>query len=391
MSDAARLAARLSAWTQGRAEAMQQLWAALVTIASPTGDAEGNEQCLEILEAGYGVLGFTPTRVPAALGREHLVLTRTGQGGAPRVMLIGHTDTVFAADAGFDGFTVEGELARGPGVADMKGGLVVMLSVAQALAQVGRLDDFDWVVVINTDEEQQSETSRELVETRAAGAQLALVFESGRASGALVKARRGTGRFTLTTRGRAAHAGQAHGEGLNAIVELAAKVGPIAALSDPARGVTVNCGLVSGGTRANVVPERAELVVDARADDPAGAAWLAQRMSEIAAAVVVEGCETAVSGGIARPPWPENEPTERLVETWTEAGRLLGQTVTAEVTGGGSDGNFTRALGVPTLDGLGPRGGGYHTAGEWAEVASLPARVALTALALTMWRETLEG
>src|SRR5690554_4689969 len=142
MNETGRLAAEISVWTGARAETMAELLGALVSIPSPTGDVEGNGRCLEILEAGFGVLDFVPTRVPAALGRERLVLARPGAPGAPRVVLIGHTDTVFPAQGPFRGFRIEGGKARGPGVADMKGGLVVMLTVVQALKRLGRLDAF---------------------------------------------------------------------------------------------------------------------------------------------------------------------------------------------------------------------------------------------------------
>ncbi|MEZ4267983.1 MAG: M20 family metallopeptidase [Myxococcota bacterium] len=363
---------------------------ALVRTSSGSDDMAGNRRCMEILADGFDALGFETAALvsQSASQREHLFCRRTGREGAPVVLLLGHTDTVYPEGDPFHGFWFEDGRARGPGVADMKGGLCVMLAVADALVAAGVADDLELRVFVNTDEEQGSPTSRPSIHRLAAEASLVLVFESGRADGSLVTSRRGAGRFRIEVAGKPAHAGNDLGLGRNAIVALAPVVTQVAAMNDAARGISVNVGVISGGTRANVVAERASLMLDVRCDDESAARFVEAKLNGLVGALVLDGVEASLEGAMHRPPWQRGAGTDALVELWQGAARDLGVEVPQGVhAGGGSDGNFTSSLGVPTLDGLGAWGGDYHTPAEWMDPATMPGRAAMTALAVCRWLE----
>lgn len=365
---------------------------ALVRTSSGSDDMAGNRRCMEILADGFDALGFETAALvsQSASQREHLFCRRMGREGAPVLLLLGHTDTVYSDGDAFSGFWVEDGRARGPGVADMKGGLCVMLAVADALVASGAADGLELRAFVNTDEEQGSPTSRPTIQRLASEAALALVFESGRADGALVASRRGVGRFRIDVAGKAAHAGNEPGTERSAIVGLAAIVGQVAAISDPARGVSVNPGIISGGTQVNVVAEQATLMLDVRCDDDAGARAIEAKLNGVVAAMVLDGVEASLDGGMHRPPWPGGLATRALVEIWQAAAGDLGLEVPAAVhAGGGSDANLTSYLGVPTLDGLGPWGGDFHAPTEWMDPATMAGRAAMSALAVMRWLKVL--
>lgn len=375
-----------------RQPGFERVLEALVRTSSGSDDMAGNRRCMEILADGFDALGFETAALvsQSASQREHLFCRRMGRAGAPVVLLLGHTDTVYSESDPFQGFWIEEGRARGPGVADMKGGLCVMLAVADALVASGAADAMELRVFINTDEEQGSPTSRPTIQRLASDAALALVFESGRADGALVASRRAAGRFRIEVAGKAAHAGNEPGLERNAIVGLAAIVGQVAAISDPARGVSVNPGVISGGTRANVVAERATLMLDVRCDDYAGCRAVEARLNAVVGAMVLDGVEVSLEGSIHRPPWTGGPGTRALVELWQAAAGDLGLEVpTAVHAGGGSDANLTSYLGVPTLDGLGARGGDFHSPAEWMDPSSMAGRAAMSALAVMRWLEAL--
>lgn len=376
---------------------LEPLLADLVTRASPTSDPAATADVLELVRAHLAPLGFEGGLVPGSHGpRRHLALRRPAAVGEPtdaaarppRVLLMGHADTVHEHDAGFAGYWRDGDRGRGPGVADAKGGLAVLVGMLERLVRRPRSLAAELVVFVSADEEENGETSRGLIAEAARGAELCLDFEPARPDGALVRGRRGVARYHMTATGRMAHAGQAHHDGRNAILALALAVPKIERLTDPVRGVTVSSGIIRGGTRVNVVPASAELWVDARADDRVGAEWVDARLHAIALANGIEGTELAVGGGFSTAPWAPSPATDALVAHWQATARDLGQEVPgAVVSGGGSDANQVHALGVPTLDGLGAVGGDYHSEREWVIVSSLEARAELHAAALGRWIE----
>jgi len=378
------------------------LLAELVSVASPTSDPIATARALVIVRDRLAPLGFDGGLVAGhAPGAEvgvptfhHLHMERRAEGlpadaPRPRILLMGHADTVHEHAARFAGYWREGERGRGPGVADAKGGLAVLIGMLQLLP---RDLPADLVVFVSADEEDNGVTSRHLIAEAARGSDLCLDFEPARPDGSLVRGRRGVARFHVVATGRAAHAGQAHADGANAIVALAIVIDKAACLTDPVRGVTVSPGLVRGGTRVNVVPDRAEAWIDARADDAVGAEWCEERMRSIALANPITGTRVTVEGRFSTPPWAPGPATDALVAHWRAVAAALGMTPPgAVVSGGGSDASQVAALGVPTLDGLGAVGGEYHSDREWVDVATIAERARLHAAALAAWIDGRRG
>lgn len=392
-ADVSRAAFDFLAAARARSDELEARLQALVELASPTSDPVATTGACALAAAPFEALGFVGGLVAGraeghGAARSHLVLQRSGAGGdpRPRVLFLGHVDTVHEHASGFTGYVVDGPFARGPGVADAKGGVVVMQAALELLQEAGVLDQIDARVVLTSDEEEGADSSRELLAEAARGLHLCLDFEPARPDGAIVRARRGLGRFKVTALGRAAHAGQAHHEGRSAIHALALAVPRIEAMTDYASGVTVSVGRIAGGTRTNVVPERADLWIDARADDDAGARRIRDALFALDGWSPLAGTELRVSGDFSCAPWPANPETEGLVERWQRAAEALGLgPLDAVASGGASDANQIYALSIPTLDGLGAVGGDYHSPREWIARASLAERAALTAFALGDW------
>jgi glutamate carboxypeptidase len=339
----------------------------LVEIESPT-YSPGVRHVAERMGAELRLLGAAVR----LLDGDHLVAELPGAGEP--VLLVGHTDTVW--DEGTLAelpFRVEDGRAYGPGVYDMKACLVVLLeAVRRAGDRRRRLRVF-----LTADEEQASRTGRPHLEEAARDVAAALVLEPPSQHGHLKTARKGLGRFRLTVTGRAAHAGTSLADGASAIEELAHQILRVHALTDHERGVSVNVGVVSGGTRENVVAASAEAALDvrvARTED----LW---RMKEALHALVptIAGTRLTVEGGWTRPPLEPSPGSELMLARARCIGLELGLDVRATSSGGGSDGNLVGALGVPVLDGLGAEGGGAHADDEHVLVASLPLRASLLA------------
>ena len=356
---------------------------ALVDINSGLDNPAGRNRVLEMLEIIYKSLGFACERIEKPGEMVHLLAKRPSKlEHAPKVLVLGHFDTVYDTTSPFQSFTEQGPFLCGPGVGDMKGGLVVAQAAMDALHHVGKLGDFDWVCLHNADEEIQSPTSRELIESHAVGRDFCLDFEIGRKSGAVVRSRAGVGRFFVTVHGKSAHAGMNHSSGVNAIVGLSHLIVAISALTDPGKGTTVNVGVVKGGTKRNVVPDEAKAEFDVRVLSVEEGERVEAKVRELCSVPPVAGARVEVIGGIGRPPWPRNPACDRLIAHFQEVADEHGIKLGAEDTGGGSDANFTAALGIPTIDGLGPVGEHPHTLDERISKHSVVERAKLVALAL---------
>ncbi len=297
-----------------------------------------------------------------------------------RIVLLGHHDTVYPlGTAAQRPFRIDGEQAYGPGVMDMKGGVLLAAFAIQLLVDSGVSDLPSLVFVGNPDEEIGSPTSRAIIEREATGADLVLVLEPGREPGSVQTTRKGVGMYEMRVAGRSAHAGSRPQDGRSAVLELAHKTIALHDLTNFASGTTVNVGVSSGGTRRNVVAEHAEALIDLRASTAAEAERADQAIREIAARSWVADTTTEVSGGMNRPPMEKSAGTEAALEVARGIVATLGLTFEEVSSGGGSDGNFTAALGIPTLDGLGPVGRNAHSPDEWLHVPSIPDRIALVA------------
>jgi glutamate carboxypeptidase len=293
--------------------------------------------------------------------------------------LLGHFDTVWPLGTlAKMPFRVEGGRAFGPGVLDMKGGIVMMMFAVRALRSLRGNDHRPLTVLLDTDEEVGSESGRPIVEAAARKCEAVLVLEPAQGmSGHLKTARKGVGGFSIHVRGRAAHAGVDFEKGHSAIVELARQVLEVTKFTDLKRGITVNPGVIRGGTRTNVVAAEASVEVDVRIARSADAHELEQRFAALRP--FDSECVLDVVGGLNRPPMERTDGTARLFGIAREQAAHLGLTLDESSTGGGSDGNFTSALGIPTLDGLGAVGEGAHAVHESILLEELPRRTALLA------------
>lgn len=307
-------------------------------------------------------------------------LARMQGTGTRRVVLIGHHDTVWpAGTAGQRPYRESGEEAFGPAVADMKGGVLLGAYAIALLRDLG-FDDFERITFVgNADEEIGSPTSRSVIEQEAADADYVLVLEPGRAAGAIQTMRKGVGMYEMTVTGRSSHAGAQPEEGRSAVLELAHKTIALHDLTNFETGTTVNVGVVNGGTRRNVVPDSASALIDLRASTAAEAERADRAIREIAARQFVADTSTELSGGMNRPPMEKTPATDRVLEAGRRIVEDLGLDFEEVSSGGGSDGNFTAAIGVPTLDGLGPVGYGAHAQHEAIRLDSLADRLALVA------------
>jgi glutamate carboxypeptidase len=292
-------------------------------------------------------------------------------GGVPRVLVVGHHDTVFPLGTLADRpFTVADGRITGPGVFDMKGGIVLAIHAA------AELPDRDGVELLFTaDEEVGSGASRALIEERARACGAVLVLEPAGPGGALKTGRKGTGGFEVVVHGRAAHAGLEPEKGVNALVEASRQVLAIAGLARPELGTTVTPTVASAGTADNVVPAEARVRVDLRVTDLAEGARVEAAMAGLVA--VDEAARLEVRGGMNRPPLEEAATAELFALATDVAAEAGLPAPVGLVVGGGSDGNFSGALGIPTLDGLGVTGDGAHADHEYAEIATMPDRIGL--------------
>lgn len=316
-------------------------------------------------------------------------LWRTRAPGAP-ILLIGHHDTVFPPGH-FEGWSVSGERATGPGALDMKGGLAVIWGALAALDRLGVLARLPLIVASVADEEVGSPESSPHLLRVARGAAAGLVFESGRQRDMIVTRRRGTGTLGVSFAGRAAHAGNAHASGRNAVWAMARFIDAAQVLTDYERGTTVNVGLASGGTSSNTVPAAARCQVDVRferSDDATALLEALRHAAERAAESV--GVEVAISGGVNRVPLERTPASEALFREYGVHARAAGLgSDECPLVGGGSDANTVASAGVPAIDGLGPRGEGFHTTTEWVDLTSL--RPKAEALARFLWQRASGG
>ncbi|MEY3656950.1 MAG: hypothetical protein RL114_1308 [Actinomycetota bacterium] len=342
----------------------------LVSMESPSRDVERVSAHAQVLsEMMVRLLGSAPTLIDSPVG-PHI---HWKGGNDPKVLILGHHDTVHPVGTlATIPFTTDGGIARGPGVFDMKAGIV------QALHAVASLEDSSHIeILLSSDEEIGSKESRALIEERAIACGSVLVLEPSADGGALKIGRKGTGTITVHLEGRASHAGLEPEKGINSLVELATLIPQIIAIADPAMGTTVTPTLASAGTADNVVPANTTCTVDIRVAVPEEK----PRVEAEFAKLVVANPEVklSLSGGIGRPPMHESAATELMTLAQSVATQIGLGALEGIVVGGGSDGNFTAAVGVQTLDGLGAVGGGAHGADEHVIVSTMPERAALLA------------
>jgi len=366
------------AWLEGRQQRMVAAIRELVMRESPTQDKAACDQLCEYLAGEFKVLGGKLTVDPQATAGDHLQIDFPGAGERKPVMLLGHFDTVHAVGTlrSMPWSERDGRL-YGPGVFDMKGGIVQMMFAIKALREMaGELPRAVRVWLVS-DEETGSATSRATTEALAKECAAVLVCEPSGPGGALKTARKGVGGFTLKVTGVAAHSGLDFEKGHSAIVELAHQICAIERLTDLSRGITLNVGVIRGGTRTNVIAAEASAEVDLRVAHKEDGAEMERRVRELRP--VDPNCKLEIEGGINRPPLERTEKVAKLYELARGIAGDHGFELREIAVGGGSDGNFTAGVGVPTLDGLGAVGEGAHADHEHVLAGELPRRAALLA------------
>lgn len=300
-----------------------------------------------------------------------------------QVALTGHYDTVFPAAHPFQNVWRENGALRGPGTADMKGGLALMLAALQAFEAMPGAKRIGYEVLMSPDEEVGSPASATLLAELGARAHVGMTYEPAMADGSVVSSRKGSGNFSLAFHGRAAHVGRAFADGRNAVMAAAETAIALSALNRQREGVTLNVGSIDGGSAVNVVPERAVLRFNIRAPDAESAAWIEAEVRRIAADTSKrDGVSAQLHGGITRPPKPLNSKQEKMLAWVREAGRAIGVEIGAKPSGGVCEGNNLAAAGCPNIDTLGPCGGGLHSDQEFALLSSFAERAKLSFLML---------
>jgi glutamate carboxypeptidase len=354
-----------------------QLLEQMVNMESPSTDKVLVDRFARFVGSQFESIGGTVEYVPTERFGDHLRINFPGKK-TNRILLLGHTDTVFpAGETAKRPFRNTNGKATGPGVFDMKAGILIMWSALRALLKTGEPLESDITVLLTSDEEEGSSTSRTLLELEASSARAVFVLEPSLPGGVLKTARKGVGRFTIKAIGRAAHAGVDPAKGINAIEEIARQVLSLQAMSNAGLGTSVTVGMIQGGTRSNVVPAEAAVEVDVRVATDSEASRMTTAVHALRPHL--PGARLEIRGAINRPPMERTTDTVRLFELARSIGEELGIDIDEGSTGGASDGNFTSALGIPTLDGLGAVGDGAHSIDEYVDIASLPMRAALLA------------
>jgi glutamate carboxypeptidase len=351
----------------------------LVEIESPSDNKAAVNRIAEaVAEKFFRLRGVLRIHQAKDFG-DHLQVSFAGRSDAPPLLLLGHYDTVYPLGTLAEmPCRVDADKITGPGVLDMKSGIALMLHALAGLQEWHGALPRPVTVLLVSDEEVGSDSSRAITEALAKKSAAVLVLEpSYGLQGAVKTARKGVGEYLVKVTGKASHAGLDFEKGANAILELARQIEAISAFTDLKKGLTVNVGIVSGGSRTNVVPSEAVAQVDVRIKRLKDAAGIDKRIRNLRP--LNRKCKIEVSGGINRPPMERSAGVAALYAKAVVIARELGWKLSEAAVGGGSDGNFTAGLGIPTLDGLGGVGDGAHATHEHILISELPRRAALLA------------
>ena len=388
-------------WIAAQQDAMLERTITLCDINSGSFHSEGVNRVIEaivpMLERlggaierrvlpGYPVLGEDGVMAERPIG--DALIVRKRPDAALQILLGGHLDTVFPKDSAFQTVQrLDDTTVNGPGVADLKGGLVIMMTALEALeravADTPLADQIGWTIFLNPDEEIGSKSSAAMLTELAKQHDLGLVYEPAYPDGGLAGQRKGSGNFEIVVHGRAAHAGREHHLGRNAIAALARATAALDALNGQRDGVTINVGKVTGGGPVNIVPELAVLRLNTRLEKHSDQAWITEQFDRVLAELnAQDGIKATLHGGFTRPPKPVTPDIQRLMDHIADCGKQLGIEIGYTATGGCCDGNNLAAAGLPNIDNLGVVGGDIHSDREYLHTPSLSKRAQLSALLL---------
>ncbi len=360
---------------QPNPEALLRGATAWIRQETPTGDVDAVGRLVALVERQSQEAGLVTDRFVCVGHADGLRVRAPWRRGRPGILILAHLDTVHAVGSLVEQpIRVDGDRLYGPGSYDMKGGAFIALQALQTLVGAGAATALPVTILFVPDEETGSLSSRTVTETEARQHKYALVVEPCRDGGAVVTQRSGSARFKLRFNGKAAHAGIDHAAGRSAIAEMARQILRVEAMTESTRRLTLNVGTARGGTRANIVPDRAEIEVDARFPDQATGEAIVNYLQRLRPDD--PDVELAVDGGISRPAFQRTEDVARLYEIARAAAADVGFDLPETATGGASDANLTAPI-IPTLDGLGVDGGGAHTMTEHLLISSLAPRCAL--------------
>ena len=373
----------LSDYFKGQQKEMVAMLQELAAIESPSHDSAAVNRMADRTQAYLLAAGAAVERFPGEQTGDMLLATWGNAAAGPGITFLAHMDTVYPLGTLAERpLRLEDGRLYGPGVFDMKAGIVIALQAVRGLQDRGEMPAFPVRLLCTADEEIGSHASRTMIEDLARQSRLVLVMEPALPGGVVKTWRKGVGGYTIRIQGKAAHAGGDHQKGRNAIEEMAHHILALQGLTDYEAGTTLNVGVIKGGTTSNVVPDSCEIVVDYRIMRISEVARVEQAVHSLKP--VLDGVEIQIDGGLNRPPMERNE---RMLATFARAQQIaatLGFTLEESGTGGASDGNFTASL-APTLDGMGADGDGAHAVHEHIVVNSLPRRAALVAALLRDW------
>lgn len=368
------MTANWTAYFQERLSEMVDELRTYVEIETPTHNKQAVDRLGALIADRFQSLGCRVERLPQETYGDQL---RIEYGdGDEQILVLGHFDTVKEVGTlAAEPFRIEDGRLYGPGTYDMKAGIVFCYFALRAIIEENIPTKSKLVFFWNTDEETGSLSSEALIKEEAKRSKCALVLEPAAADGSLKTSRKGGGDFVLKVKGRAAHAGNDHAKGINAIEELAHHVLAIQSWTDYEAGTTLSVGTIKGGSASNVVPDHAQAVIDVRVTSAEETKRINDLMKQLSP--VRAGAELIVEGGITKPPMERTEETEKLFLYAREQARQEGLELTETSVGGTSDGNFAASVGTPTLDGLGPVGDGAHASHEHILLEAAPARMAV--------------
>ena len=373
---------RIKKAVEGSEKAMFDCLKRMVSIQSGSYNKVGIDRLGSLLYTYFSSLPVSIRTVPQSQYGDHLIVRSNHQAGAKRgILLIGHMDTVFPSETSFNQYTENGQYGYGPGVIDMKGGLVVGLFALKCLEELGLLRNIPFTFLFNSDEEIGSPTSRELIREEAAKSAFGLVLEAGGLGGEIVICRKGNMRLEFTIAGAEGHAASAGPDKPSAVLEMAHLVIALEKLNAPGEGISVNVGKVHGGIGHNTVAGSASAMVDFRFNVPKQKQFLLQEVDRLCRSNRVPGTEIQYHIKSQRAPMPANA-NEELFQVFADLGQKLGIPVGKEFRVGVSDANIVAAAGIPVLDGLGPIGGDDHSDKEYLVKSSLVQRTVLLAAGL---------